>query len=103
MTFVKGNSYLLTKVDSSMKNPLHDKMVGRICELRSMAEHEFGWFNVEMDDGIHTVCTSIINGVSMDDDDTLTVTTANSTYTFVMIRNPLNADRIERMCEPDGV
>jgi hypothetical protein len=103
MTFEKGNRYLLTDISGTRKNPLHEKIVGRICELRSMNEREFGWFDAEMDDGVHTICTSIIYEVGTDDDGTLTVSTANSTYTFALISQPLDADCTERMCESGAV
>ena len=84
MTFEQGNRWLLTSVTSRYENNLHQKIVGRLCELVSFVENEFGWFNVLLDDGMHSVCTSIVHRVS-EDDGTVTVETANSVYTFAMV------------------
>jgi hypothetical protein len=100
MTFAKGNCYLLTDITSAMKNPLHEKIVGHLCELRAFTENEFGWFRVDLEDGTHSICTSIVNRVELNDDDSVTVSTANSVYHFELIHQPMDAECVERMCEP---
>ena len=103
MTFAKGNCYLLTDVTSVMKNPLHEKIVGCLCELRTFNENEFGWFSVDVDGHTHTICTSIVNKVRLNDDESITVSTANSVYNFALVRYPLDADCAERIYEHSNV
>ena len=76
-----NNRFLLTDIASRYTNPLHAEMIGRICELEKFVPNEFGIFRVQMDDGFHTVHTSIVKSV---DTSMLTVTvyTSNSVYTF---------------------
>ena len=89
MTFAKGNRYLLTKITSIIrKDPLREKLVGHICELHTFTENEFGWFGVSMEDGEHTVCTSIVKSVRWTDDEELVVTTSNTEYVFAMVEDP---------------
>jgi hypothetical protein len=103
MTFEKENRYLLTEVISIHKNPLHEKIVGHICELSKFSENEFGWFHVFLDDGKHTICTSIVNEIRISEDGTVTVTTSNSVYHFTLLSEPLEASALERMCAGRGV
>ena len=76
-----NNRFLLADITSRYENPLHAMMIGRVCELEKFVPNEFGIFRVQMDDGFHTIYTSIVESV---DTSTLTVIvhTHNSVYTF---------------------
>ena len=82
MIFKKGNCYILMGVSSRRENPLYKEISGRLCELREFEPDKIGWFSVELDDGIHTIHTSIVNAIDTDDEGNVIVLTKNSAYTF---------------------
>ena len=93
MDFEKGNRYLLVNVDSNMDNPLHDTMIGRICELRQFHLGSNGMFKVQMDDGMHLISTSEVQDVDASDfANDITVTTCNSVYTFTKVGSVFEYD-----------
>lgn len=86
MIFDKNNLYLLTNIVRTKQNQVHDEIIGRYCVLDILEAGKFGWFKVEMEDGYHRICTSIVKDVSMSDDThDVTLTTTNSVYTFILI------------------
>lgn len=86
MWFNNQNMYVLTNIVGKYDNPLHDEIVGRCCLLDKFQVGEFGWFKVELEDGYHRICTSVVKSVSASDmPGDITVTTANSVYTFSLL------------------
>lgn len=86
MDFEAGNRYLLTNVESNDDNPLHEMIIGHICELKSFRLGKCGYFRVEMEDGTHLISTSGVKDVDATDfGNEITVTTRNSVYTFARV------------------
>ena len=80
------NLYLLTSVVGKYENPLHEEIVGHFCLLDSFAVGKFGWFKVELADGYHRICTSVVKALNAQEDlSSIVVTTANSVYTFTAV------------------
>lgn len=77
--------YLLSGVVSRTENPLHQEITGRICTLDRFCENERGWFSVEMEDGPHTIRTTLVRKMEYPDKDTVVVHTSNSVYIFVRV------------------
>ena len=89
MHFGEDNIYVLANVVGKYDNPVHKSIIGKTCVLDHFVPNQFGWFLAEFDDGYHRICTSVVKGVSVsgvsvsDEITGVTVTTANSVYTFL--------------------
>lgn len=98
MYFEPGNRYLLTNIESESHNPLHEQLIGRLCELVSFRLNNFGYFKVDIDGKFHRIHTSDIRDVDASDfANEITVTTRNSVYTFAKVSDPY-----EREVTPDA-
>ena len=86
MDFEYGNRYLLTNVESKKDNPLHEWLIGQICELDSFRLGSCGFFRALAKDGTHLIRTSGVKDVDATDfGNEITVTTRNSVYTFARV------------------
>lgn len=86
MYFEPGNRYLLTNIESESHNPLHEQLIGRICELVSFRLNNFGYFRVQIGKDFHRIHTSDVRDVDATDfANEITVTTLNSVYTFAKV------------------
>ncbi len=83
MTVLKDGIYLLYSVVSTYNNPIHQQIAGHTCTLDRFCENEFGWFAVELEDGPHTICTTIVRKIEQPDENAVVVYTSNSVYTFI--------------------
>ena len=86
MDFESGNRYLLVNVDSETVNPIHEWMIGQICELDSFRLGVNGFSRVLAKDGTHLISTTDVKDVDADEfGNEITVTTRNSVYTFARV------------------
>ena len=105
MYFTHGNVYLLSDVTSKFDNPLHQEIVGHLCELEFFEPAKFGRFLVELDDGQHHIHTTIVQRVDITAaEHNVVVHTTNSVYTFTPVYETEHIAHLElARCSTKGV
>ena len=87
MDFAPDNRYVITAIESTTDNYIHDEMRGRPCQLESCEVGDVCWMRVLFEDGCwHSIHTSKVKDVGASDfNHDITVKTRNSVYTFSMV------------------
>ena len=83
-----NKKYRLTDIKSQKWNPLHDRLINKVCYLAYLNVGERGWFlydTQEPMDPVHRICTSVIKNVKYTRSNQVIVITENTKYTFDLI------------------
>lgn len=82
-----NKKYRLQNIETECKNPVHAKILGKVCYLAYFKVGERGWFLCDTEeafDPVHRIHTSEIKDVQYcgASNTRIVVVTANTTYTF---------------------
>lgn len=86
-----NKKYVLEKIiEFNEHNPIYDGMQGCVCYLAYLKVGQRGWFLCEQEnwfDSPHRICTSVIQKVKYAYRNRIIVTTQNTKFTFVAVKD----------------